>query len=100
MMTYRCPPEADALPIELPAGGVAFFAYGVAHCTLANRTEKERAGVALHFINGAMNGTARGGFEPGKRAYLSGAAASGGLREHGQRIAGTWAAEVQSALQS
>jgi len=44
----RCyPPEERAVTIELPAGGVLFFAYGVAHCTGANNTDKERAGLAL-----------------------------------------------------
>lgn len=95
----RCyPPEDAALPLELPAGGVAFFAYGVAHCTLANNTARERAGVALHFINGAMDATAKSGFPLGKRPYLSGAEASGGLREHGARIAGTWESEVEAVL--
>lgn len=95
----RCyPPEDDALPIELPAGGVAFFAYGVAHCTLANTTDKERAGVALHFINGAMDATAQSGFPLGKRPRLTGEGASGGLKEHGLLVAGSWHREVEAAL--
>ncbi|MCY3573755.1 MAG: phytanoyl-CoA dioxygenase family protein [Chloroflexi bacterium] len=95
----RCyPPEDDALAIELPAGGVAFFAYGVAHCTLANKTDAERAGVALHFINGGQDATAKSGFPLGKRPYLTGAAASGGLNEHGALIAGSWEREVSAAL--
>ena len=95
----RCfPPEDDAIALELPAGGVAFFAYGVAHCTRANTTAQERAGVALHFINGKMNGSALGGFEPGKRPQLSGDGASGGLKEHGVVVAGSWQAEVEAAL--
>ena len=95
----RCyPPEDEAIPIELPAGGVAFFAYGVAHCTLGNSTDKERAGVALHFINGAMDATAKSGFPLGKRPYLTGEKASGGLNEHGVVVAGTWEAEVERAL--
>jgi ectoine hydroxylase-related dioxygenase (phytanoyl-CoA dioxygenase family) len=28
-----------------------FFAYGTPHATGANTTDRERAGVALHFIN-------------------------------------------------
>jgi ectoine hydroxylase-related dioxygenase (phytanoyl-CoA dioxygenase family) len=95
----RCyPPEEEAIAIELPAGGVAFFAYGVAHCTLANTTDKERAGVALHFINGAMDATAKNGFPLGKRPYLSGDESSGGLNEHGAVIAGSWEREVEAAL--
>ncbi len=97
----RCyPPEDEAIAIELPAGGVAFFAYGVAHCTLANTTDKERAGLALHFINGALDATAKSGFPLGKRPYLTGEAASGGLNEHGLVIAGTWEREVEAILAS
>ncbi len=95
----RCyPPEDEAIAIELPAGGVAFFAYGVAHCTLANTTASERAGVALHFINGDMDATAKSGFPLGKRPYLSGEKASGGLNEHGVVVAGSWEREVEGAI--
>ena len=97
----RCyPPEDEAIAIELPAGGVAFFAYGVAHCTRGNNTDTERAGVALHFINGAMDATAKSGFALGKRPYLSGDGASGGVKEHGVLVAGTWNREVAAALES
>lgn len=95
----RCwPPEERAVPIELPAGGAVFFAYGVAHCTRANHTERERAGVALHFLNGSANGQARGGFPVGKRPFLTGPDATGGKREYGVRVAGTWDAEVERVL--
>jgi phytanoyl-CoA hydroxylase len=95
----RCyPPEDRALPIELPAGGVLFFAYGVAHCTRANNTDHERAGVALHFINGDADGAALGGFAPGLRPYLTGPRATGGLREYGVEVAGTWDAEIDRVL--
>ena len=97
----RCyPPEDNVLPLELPAGGVAFFAYGVAHCTKANTTDHERAGIAHHFINGAMNDHARSGFEVGKRPYLSGTEATGGVREHGVRITGTWEQEIEQVLEA
>lgn len=95
----RCyPPEDEAVAIELPAGGVAFFAYGVAHCTLANTTDQERAGVALHFINGTMDATAESGFPLGKRPYLTGENASGGLNEHGVTVAGMWQREIEAVL--
>ncbi len=95
----RCyPPEDQARAIELPAGGVAFFAYGLAHCTLGNSSDHERAGVALHFINGAMDATAKTGFPLGKRPYLSGDQASGGLNEHGALVAGTWERELEAVL--
>ncbi len=95
----RCwPPEEQAVPVELPAGGVVFFAYGMPHCTLANTTDAERAGVALHFINGDADQEAQGGFALGKRPYLTGPAASGGLEEYGVRIAGTWDQAVARVL--
>lgn len=95
----RCyPPEDEAVPVELPAGGVVFFAYGVAHCTGANMTDKERAGVALHFINADQDGRARGGFEVGKRPYLTGPEATGGEREYGVEVAGTWEQEIDRVL--
>jgi ectoine hydroxylase-related dioxygenase (phytanoyl-CoA dioxygenase family) len=47
----RCYPlEARAIDLELPAGGVVFFAYGTPHATGPNTTDHERAGVALHFL--------------------------------------------------
>lgn len=88
------PPEEEAVLVELPAGGAVFFAYGVAHATGANDTDKERAGVALHFLNGDISGQASGGFEPGTRPFLSGPDATGGEREYGVKVAGTWEAQV------
>ncbi len=95
----RCyPPEEQAVAVEMPAGGVVFFAYGTAHCTLANSTERERAGVALHLINETVGQQARGGFAQAKRPYLTGPRASGGLAEYGVRVAGTWDHDVARVL--
>ncbi len=95
----RCyPPEDRAVPVELPAGGVVFFVYGVAHATKGNTTDKERAGVAFHFINGDVDGHAQGGFGLGKRPVLTGTEASGGVREYGEMVAGTWDAEIEKTL--
>lgn len=95
----RCwPDEGRAVPVELPAGGALFFAYGVAHCTRGNTTEHERAGVALHFLNAGVASEAHGGFAPGKRPLLSGPDATGGEREYGIRLAGTWDAQVAQTL--
>jgi ectoine hydroxylase-related dioxygenase (phytanoyl-CoA dioxygenase family) len=44
-------PEDEAVAIELPAGGAAFFNYGIAHSTKPNTTERERAGLASHFLH-------------------------------------------------
>jgi len=88
----RCwPTEEDrAISVELPAGGVVFFAYGTPHSTGANVTDRERAGVALHFINADQTGTAHGGFEVDKRPWLTGPNATGGEKEYGRKIAGEW----------
>ncbi|HEY0076271.1 MAG TPA: phytanoyl-CoA dioxygenase family protein [Abditibacteriaceae bacterium] len=97
----RCfPDESRARFIELPAGGALFFAYGTAHSTGANTTENERAGVALHFINADVSQNAVGGFPVGNRPVLSGADASGGEQEYGERIAGTWEAQISKVLES
>jgi phytanoyl-CoA hydroxylase len=98
----RCrPDETRALPIELPAGGAAFFAYGTPHCTLANRTDRDRAGVAFHFVNAAnfaedkqIGATGMPGYNP----VLTGPDASDGTKEYGERVGGTWEAEVEKAL--
>jgi ectoine hydroxylase-related dioxygenase (phytanoyl-CoA dioxygenase family) len=96
----RCyPPEDEAVAVELPAGGVVFFAYGTAHATRANNTPKERAGIAFHFINADVDGHAQGGFSLGKRPYLSGPEASGGMKEYGVDIRDTWEQEIEKALQ-
>ncbi len=88
------PPEGRAAPVELPAGGVAFFNYGVAHCTRANRTDRERAGLALHFL--------RTDYIPAEkrflRVHLTGPEASGGLNEYGVKVEGTWGQEVEGML--
>ncbi len=90
----RCyPPEEKALPIELPAGGVAFFCYGTPHCTMANRTDRERAGIAFHFL--------RNDFivdEKFHRVQLTGPGATGGKREYGTVVAGTWNREMDRVL--
>ncbi len=95
----RCfPPEEREVAIELPAGGVVFFAYGTAHCTRANTTDKERAGMALHFLNGAMDGQAHGGFPIGKRPFLTGEHADGGMSVYGTRVDNSWQYEVERVL--
>lgn len=93
----RCwPPEERAIPIELPAGGALFFAYGTAHATGGNNTDKDRAGVALHFLNASEDQNAKGGFKP--RPILTGPDASGGVKEYGVKVAGTWDQEIARVL--
>jgi ectoine hydroxylase-related dioxygenase (phytanoyl-CoA dioxygenase family) len=92
----RCyPDESRAVALELPAGGVAFFAYGVAHATGGNATDRDRAGAAYHFLNAEM--IPPGYFnphDPMKHPTLTGPEASDGTLEYGVRIAGTWDEEV------
>lgn len=95
----RCyPPEERAVPIELEAGGVLFFCYGTAHCTKANTTDRERAGVAFHFLRADYAQDNLIAPDRDYRPYLTGPLATGGLTEYGVRVAGTWKQEVERAL--
>ncbi|MCC6442766.1 MAG: phytanoyl-CoA dioxygenase family protein [Armatimonadetes bacterium] len=95
----RCyPPEDRAIPVELAAGGAVFFCYGTCHATGENRTERERAGAAFHFV--------RADYAPAEilapsrnyNPYLTGEKATGGLEEYGVPVAGTWEKEVEKAM--
>jgi phytanoyl-CoA hydroxylase len=100
----RCyPDESRAIPVELPAGGVVFFAYGTPHATGGNTTERDRAGAAFHFLNrDAIPGTYFGNYSAGvpgqQHPVLSGPEAGDGSEEYGHPIAGTWDAQVQATL--
>ena len=93
----RCyPPEDQAVAIEFPAGGAVFFAYGVAHATGANETNRDRAGAAYHFLNADVI-PSKEYFRPEdaqKHPTLSGSNASDGSSEYGVSLAGTWDEEV------
>jgi len=93
----RCyPDESKQVPLELKAGGVAFFCYGTPHCTRANNTDRDRAGLALHFMNECVYGKQAGNKPIG--TYLNGPKCTGGLKEYGIQVAGTWEAQVEAAL--
>lgn len=95
----RCyPDESRAVPVELRAGGGVFFNYGTAHCTRANRTRGDRAGVAFHFLRADYAPPELLSPERSYHPFLTGPEASGGLREYGVRVAGTWQEEVRRAL--
>ena len=98
----RCyPPEDEAVVCEVAAGGAIFFAYGTPHCTRGNTTDKDRAGVAFHFLDEQYAGPARdqAGKEGwGGRPVLSGPNYSGGLKEYGEAVAGTWEQEIAKLL--
>jgi len=97
----RCyPDETKEVPVEIPAGGVAFFCYGTPHCTKRNTTTKDRAGAAFHFLNADFVPPGSGLDAEGRecRPYISGPKASGGLREYNTTVSGTWPMEVAKAL--
>ena len=97
----RCyPPEERAIAIEVPAGGVLFFCYGTAHETGVNNTDKERAGVALHFLRADYAQDELVDPSRETRPYMTGPLATGGLLEYGAVVAGTWDAEVKRMLAS
>jgi len=86
--------ESQAIPVEMKAGGVLFFNYGVPHCTKANTTDKERAGLALHFLRTDY----RRSDHEYKGPILTGPEATGGLREFGVKVEGTWEQQVNRLL--
>lgn len=95
----RCyPPESDAVMVEVPAGGALFFAYGVAHATGANTTDQDRAGVALHFVTDEAAALAGDGTKRESLPLLTGPEATGGVKEYGVEVAGTWEAQVARLL--
>ena len=91
----RCyPPETAAVPVELPAGGAVFFSYGTPHCTRANNTDADRAGLAYHFLHESCLQDAKNTIG----TILTGPQATGGQREYKTRVAGTWESEITRAL--
>lgn len=96
----RChPPEGSARTLEVAAGGAAFFCYGTAHCTGDNRTERDRTGMAFHFLRGqhATDDLVHEGRD--RRPWLSGPAASGGLLEYGTDVRGQFPALASTCLE-
>jgi ectoine hydroxylase-related dioxygenase (phytanoyl-CoA dioxygenase family) len=94
----RCyPDESKAVPVELPAGGVVFFAYGTPHCTRGNNTDSDRAGLAYHFFHQSQ-------LKPGDSAItigtiLTGPDATGGKKEYGVDLSDAWEQLVEKATQ-
>lgn len=96
---FQCfPPEDQAVAVELPAGGALFFAYGVPHCTRANTTDRERAGLALHFMREDHAPADLVKPDRRERPLVNGPNATGGEREYGVRVAGTFEQELEKAL--
>ena len=93
----RCyPPEENAVPIEVPAGGAVFFCYGTPHATGANNTDHERAGVAFHFLHREAIGDNPNNKPLGTE--LVPPHTTGGEKEYGARVAGTWSREVEKLI--
>ena len=90
--------EGQARCVELPAGGALFFNFAVPHCTRANRTDSPRAGLALHFLHAdhIPAHTGRGGARVSP--VLCGPEATGGRKEYGAHVAGTWTREIERVL--
>jgi ectoine hydroxylase-related dioxygenase (phytanoyl-CoA dioxygenase family) len=96
----RCyPNENEAVPCEVKAGGAVFFAYGTPHCTRGNKTDKDRAGIALHFLHEDVADKTLAERNGHPHPYLTGPKTSGGEKEYGERVAGTFEKEVEKALQ-
>ena len=45
--------DTTALHCEMQAGGVVFFCFGTPHSTGPNRSDQDRAGIGIHFVNRA-----------------------------------------------
>jgi ectoine hydroxylase-related dioxygenase (phytanoyl-CoA dioxygenase family) len=88
----RCyPSEDDVAPAILKAGGVIFFAYGVAHATGANKTETDRAGAAYHFLNGnAIPDTYFQSQAGMPHPFLTGDKYDGGVEAYGEDLGSAW----------
>lgn len=94
----RCyPPLEETVDCILPAGGVAFFCYGTPHCTRDNRADHARAGVAYHFLHTDYAHDDLVAPDRHYRPYLTGPQATGGEREYGEVVAGTWEQELVAA---
>lgn len=85
--------DDEAVAIELPAGGVLFFNYGIVHCTKANTTDRERAGLALHFFNGDCAGPEFLDAAGENAIHLTGP-----LVDDRDRTGDEWEAEIAGAL--
>lgn len=78
--------ESEAVAVELKAGGVAFFNFGVVHCTKNNTSNGDRAGLALHFAESAIESP----HHDLKHPLIRGSEASHGHREFGIDLRHAW----------
>lgn len=94
----RCfPPEERAVDCELEAGGVVFFCYGTVHSTGDNNSDRERLGVAYHFLRTDYV-TPEIQHLRAHRPQLTGADATNGVKEYGEDMAKAWLEEKSKVL--
>ena len=96
----RCyPPEESAEYAVMEAGGVIFFAYGVAHATGSNNTDRDRAGAAFHFLNAEHIPSGHFKVAPNAATHpaLSGPDADGGVVAYGEDLSHAWDRTVEDA---
>jgi len=103
----RCYPspelEQQSVAFELKAGDVGFFCYGTPHCTMANNTLEDRAGIAMHFLTYEAATTGKHSEEftnddRDYRPYLTGPKATNGQKEYGEDMTGRWRQEVEKLI--
>ena len=87
--------ESLAVPVEVQAGGVAFFNFGVVHCTKDNRSAHDRAGLALHFAETDIISYDHAQDWP----HIRGPEATNGLREYGVDLGAFWKTRRDEILQ-
>ena len=94
----RCYPNEDqAIPIEVAAGGCLLFNFGIAHCTRANNTNRDRAGLAIHYTR--CNNIPRKQGYPDKvdsLPVLCGPDYDGGIKAYGRNLEGVWESLVSN----
>lgn len=91
--------ESSAVAAEMSAGSVAFFNFGMLHCTRDNLSECPRAAAAYHFLR-ADNLPSERYLGYGKNIPITGPNAAGDGAQHRQSIAESWSSEVDRLLAS
>ena len=90
------PDESKAIPVEVDAGGIVFFNYGIPHCTKENKTDKMRGGCAYHFLR--QDYIPEQSQQMHNLPVITGPDATGGVREYGVKVEGTWEQEIQKLV--
>jgi len=99
-ITMKVADESKVEAVEMRAGGALFFNFGVPHCTKANTTDRERAGLAFHFLRTDYVPDRVGSGPRKDLIHVTGPDSTGGMNEYGAQIAGTWEEEVEKLTNS